>query len=252
MLQTDQRLRARGTNAAASSVTPPVSIHVDRDTPGVSIDLTTELRWFFDGPLPSDVQAWFMPSGLGLLEHRSDTYLLDEPLDVGVKERSRRLLELKLRTCPPEPVTLRDSAHGCLETWRRWSPADQLVSVDSDAAWLAVEKVIVKRRFGTDGREKLLSESTRALTGDGCDAEIAALSVDGRQAWTFALAAFGEPDSHFRSLELALRSVCRRQAPADRLRLQVEDSYGFPEWISRMSRVPPRVTNGHAPRPELL
>ena len=238
MLQIDHALNDRSANRLTRTVMPLVSPRLDQDLPGVSVDLTTELRWFFDGLLPADVRSWFMPKGVGLLEGRCDTYLLDGRLDMGVKQRSRRTLELKIRTGLSEPASVADGVHGSVETWRRWSPADHLLSLDDDAVWVDVDKMIVKRRFGTDGQEKLLSESTRTMTGEGCDAEIAALSTNGRESWTLAFAAFGPPDTHRHSLRTAWRSLSMRQAPPDRLQLDIGRSYGYPEWIPKVMQSP--------------
>ncbi len=244
MLQTDHALRDHGASHLTRIVTPLVSPRIGRDLPGVSIDLTTELRWFFDGPLPADVRAWFMPKGIGLLERRSDRYLLDGRLDMGVKQRSRRTLELKLRTGLPQPASIADDVHGLVETWQRWSPADGLLTLYDDTVWVDIDKTIVKRRFGTDGQEKQLSESTRAMTGEGCDMEIAALSANGREAWTFAFAAFGQPDTQRDSVSTAWRSLSMRHAPPDRLQLDIGWCYGYPEWISKVMQLPTPTQNG--------
>lgn len=247
MLQIDHTLNERSANRLARAALPLVPPRVDRDLPGVMIDPTTELRWFFDGPLPSDVRSWFMPKGVGLLERRCDTYLLDGRVDRGVKQRSRRTLELKKRMGLSEPTSVADEVHGNVEMWRRWSPADRLLSLDDDTVWVEIEKMIVKRRFRTDGQEEHLTESTRAMAGEGCDAEIAALAANGREAWTMAFAAFGQPDTHRSSLRTAWRSLSTRQAPPDRLQLVVGRSYGYPEWISRVIRSPSPPQNGFSP-----
>jgi hypothetical protein len=251
MLQIDHALKDGGANRLTRTVMPLVSPRVGRDLPGVSIDLTTELRWFFDGPLPADVWAWFRPKGVGLLERRSDAYLLDGRLDMGVKQRSRRTLELKLRMGLPQPASIADDVHGLVETWQRWSPADGLLTLHDDTVWVDIDKTIVKRRFGTDGQPKLLSESTRAMTGEGCDMEIAALSANGRETWTFAFAAFGQPDTQRDSLNMAWRSLSMRDAPPDRLHLHIGRSCGYPEWISKVRPLPTPPPNGFSgPQPE--
>lgn len=251
MPQIDNALKDPSANRLTSTVMPLVSARVDRDLPGVSVDLTTELRWFFDGPIPAAVRSWFMPNGVGLLEHRCDTYLLDGRLDIGVKQRSGRTLELKLRTGLSEPASVADDVNGRLETWRRWSPADRLLAMDGETVWVGIEKMIVKRRFGTDGQERLLSESTRAMTGEGCDAEIAALSANGREAWTFAFAAFGQPDTHRDLLRTTWQSLIMRQPPPDGLRLLIGCSYGYPAWISKvMQMATPSQNDVSRPHPE--
>jgi hypothetical protein len=221
-----------------SAVMLPVATQVDQDLPGVSVDLTAELRWFFDGPLPTEVWSWFTRNDAGLVEHRCDTYRLDERLDVGVKQRSGRTLELKMRMRQPEPSSVADDVNGRIETWQRWSPADGLLSLDDDAVWIDIDKTIVKRRFRTDGREQPLSNQTRAMTGDGCDVEIAALSMNGQEAWTFAFAAFGELDTHRDALGAAWRALVEQQPRPDELRLHIGRSYGYPEWIARATDIP--------------
>ena len=251
MLRIDHSLTDHRANRLTRAVMPLVPPRADRDLSGVSVDATTELRWFFGGPLPADVRSWFRPNGVGLLERRCDTYLLDGRVDMGVKQRSRRTLELKLRTGRPEPASVAEDVHGSVETWRRWSPADRLLFLDDATIWVDIDKTIVKRRFGVDGQEQLLSESTRAMTGEGCDAEIGALSANGREAWTFAFAAFGKPGTHHDSLSTAWRSLVIRQARPARLQLLIGCSYGYPEWISKVMQLPTPPHDGvSGPHPE--
>lgn len=203
------------------------------DLPGVSVDLTTEVRWFFEGPLPADVRAWFTCCSIGLTEQRCDAYHLDGRLDIGVKQRSQQTLEMKLRTRSPEPISLSGDVNGSVETWRRWSPADALLSLDNRAAWINVEKTVFKRRYDTAGREHPLSQANRAMTGEGCDVEIGALRARGQEAWTFAFAAFGRPETHRESLSYAWRSLVAAGTRPDQLRLDINESSGYPEWIAK-------------------
>ena len=206
---------------------------MQRNQPTVSIDLTMELRWFFDGRLPPEVQSWFTSEGVGLTERRRDTYRLDGRDDIGVKQRSQRTLELKRRTRPPEPSSVADDARGHIETWRRWSPADGLLDLDDNTLWGDIDKMIVKRRFGIDGERRPLSEQSRAMTGDGCDAEIVALSANGTEGWSFAFAAFGHPDTQRTSLDAAWRSLVERRSRPEQLRLDLSRSYGYPQWLTQ-------------------
>lgn len=212
----------------------PVEIGMKRNPHDVSIDLTLELRWFFDGRLPPEVRSWFTSGGVGLTERRCDTYRLDGSDDTGVKRRSQRTLELKRRTLPPEAASIAHDAHGRIETWRRWSPADEVLVPTHNAVWGDIDKTIIKRRFGTDGHEIPLSEQSRAMTGDGCDAEIVALSANGQDSWSFAFAAFGRADTQRRSLEAAWASLGERRTPPAQLQLVTGRSYGYPEWLTQV------------------
>ena len=59
-----------------------------------SVTDTGELRWFAPGPIPPEVLTWF---GGTAVEERCDTYRLDGRDDMGLKLRSGKLLELKVR-----------------------------------------------------------------------------------------------------------------------------------------------------------
>lgn len=199
----------------------------------VTIDLTTEARWFFDGPLPTDIRDWFTRRGsAGLAETRSDLYRVDSHVDLGLKRRAGSLLELKLRLGESTPFELGDGCAGLVERWQRWSPADERVNLDEHARWQAVDKAIVKRRFDGDGRERILTEEQRPMTGTGCDVEIVGIRFDGRQYWSFAFAAFGPLPSHRRSLAAAWETVRGDHEP-EPLSLTPSRSCGYPEWLHR-------------------
>ena len=162
---------------------------------------------------------------------------------MGVKRRFRTVLELKLRQGPPEPIFMGPDLDGWLEIWQRWTPADGRVILSENATWVDVEKTVIKRRFGHTGQELPLSEETRAMTGRGCDVEIATVSLRGRRGWTFAFAAFGPADSQRSSLDLASATVLRSGPRPRQLQLRSADSCGYPEWLARFERAHPRRRN---------
>ena len=206
----------------------------ETEPPPVTVDLTTEVRWFVDGRLPHDVAAWFTDGGRsGLAEDRRDTYRLDGQADIGVKRRYQRILELKLRTPVADSGFVRPEAHGRLERWQRWSPADGRIYLTDHANWADVDKSVVKRRFDLDGREVPLTEETRPMQGTGCDAEVASVTVDGHTAWTFAFAAFGDEDRHRDLLAAAWGALLAGRRRPGRLQLRHGDSCGYPEWMAR-------------------
>lgn len=216
--------------AAPSHQAPPRTSGPGED---VKVDETTELRWFFDGALPSDVSMWFTKSGTaGLGEDRCDSYRVDGMTDIGVKWRFGTKLELKLRHEPSSQLHLAAHVAGRLESWQRWSPADGAVQVQDDMKWQDANKSIVKRRFDARGREVPLTSETRAMSGDGCDAEVVAIRLGDREAWSFALAAFGPTSDHRPMLEAAWCGLVGDQAPPTPLRLDEHRSCGYPEWLA--------------------
>ncbi len=234
----------------SSQLAPPALLTTPEDQPSnaepadpdirvdVAIDLTTEVRWFFDGPLPTDVRTWFDGVGLGLEESRCDRYRLDGETHIGLKQRAGTILELKLRQGPPGRIKVGRDLDGQLETWRRWSPADRLTYLTEHTIWVDIFKHITKRRFLPDGTEAPLSRENRAMTGVGCDAEVAALEIEGEPHWTFAFAAFGPVDSHERSLETAWASLASGRPRPKGLRLDFTRSCGYPSWMANFLSLP--------------
>ena len=200
----------------------------------IKVDLTSELRWFFDGRPPEELVSWFtLGAATGLTEVRWDAYCVDDAVDVGVKRRFKRVLELKVRQGRPELFAVAPGLDGWLETWQRWSPADGRIHLTEDTKWIDVHKTITKRRFTGDGEELPLTEDNRAMTGQGCDVEIAIISIEGRTGWTFAFAAFGPVECHRSLLNLAWTRLLAGGAVPTPLRLHATNSLGYPAWITR-------------------
>lgn len=217
-----------------TAVTQPLRAGSSSNPIEVSVDLTSELRWFFDDLIPDELVSWFtQDAATGLTEVRCDAYLLNHAIDIGVKRRFKEVLELKVRQGPPEPFAIAPGLDGALETWQRWSPADGHVHLTEDTAWIDVHKTITKRRFTADGAEQPLSEASRAMTGQACDVEIATLSIEGRTGWTFAFAAFGPVEHHRSLLEVAWAALLDGRGVPEPLRLHPTNSFGYPEWITK-------------------
>jgi len=191
---------------------------------------TTELRWFVRGSLPAAVAVWFTGS-TGVLEERIDTYLLDSRDGVGVKRRFRQTLELKIRQSLDERIEFGDGLAGPLELWRRWSPAEGLVEHGVDERWVDVHKSVVKRRFLLDGTEVAFSPVVDA-TGAGCDVEVAGVTIDDVQWWTFAFAAFGPPATQRETLLASWQALVAATPCPEPFEPRAARAMGYPEWLT--------------------
>ncbi len=205
----------------------------DRFPEVVTITDTTELRWFAEGQLPAAIDAWFTHDhSAGFVEERCDTYLLDDRFDTGVKRRFGHKLELKVRRSIGERIDLGPGLAGRLEVWRRWSPAECLIVPSLSAPWADVCKTVVKRRFSVDGSEIMISADDRAMTGAGCDVEIAAVTVNDITAWTFAFAAFGPVDGRSSALVASIDALVADGVPPEHFGPFFGLSSGYPEWLA--------------------
>ena len=191
---------------------------------------TTELRWFVPGPLPPDVHVWFTGS-TGVSEERCDTYLLDGRGDIGVKRRSGETLELKVRQSLDGRIELGEGLAGSLEVWRKWSPAEGLVTDGTDGWWADVHKSVVKRRFCLDGTEIAFSPDPHAA-GAGCDVEVAGVTVGAVQAWTFAFAAFGPPANRRDALLASWRALVAGTPCPESFEPGAGQAMGYPQWLT--------------------
>ncbi len=214
----------------------------NRTAPGLDVAIldTTEMRWFADGPLPDDIEAWFTRSGSrGTTEHRCDTYRIDGRHDTGVKHRSRETPELKMRLAVDGTLALEPGPAGTLETWRRWSPAHDHAD---HADHLLVEDVckrVIKRSFSVFGDEIV----TGPPIDSGCEAEVAAVSIGAAEAWTFAFAAFGPAATRQDSLLACWRALLTPAPPPGRFTPSLRRSCGYPEWLAgafASGRIPER------------
>ena len=193
---------------------------------------TTELRWFADGPLPSEVLDWLTDRGsAGALEHRADTYRVDDRADVGVKHRSLRTLELKQRLAVRDILELEPGLAGPIEEWRRWSPAGDRVTVGTDDIWLEVRKRTYKRRFIGDATETRWTSDIPIGVVSGCDVEVTSLTIGEVESWTFALAAFGPAERRVDALVMGWNAIRGPELP-DGFIEQLRLSCGYPEWLA--------------------
>jgi hypothetical protein len=226
-------------HVAWTGAAPELRSHeLDRLAPVPAAIETTELRWFQEGPLPSSVYSWMTNDGaVGAMEERCDLYRMDGRVDVGVKLRAQSVLELKVRqsttsTTPSNVGRLGAGGPpgGVVEVWRKWSPADQLVSVGFER-WVEVRKTIVKRRFTITGTEVAVLELP-APVGPFCDVEIVAIDDGSAAAWSFAFAAQGSRRSRHASIGTAWRTLASLAAPSPPS-LDFAVSCGYPEWLGR-------------------
>ena len=199
---------------------------------------TIELRWFTPGALPLDVVEWFTRQGrTGAVEQRCDTYRLDDRDDLGVKYRFGTVPEVKKRLST-ETVAVEDlGLAGRLETWRKWSPADQLVDSSGDR-WVEVHKTITKRRFSTEGREVAITGPL--LLEAGTDVEIVAVTMGEVEMWSFAFAAYGPSSERCAAIAACCKTVLAPTTPAS-LVLAASSSASYPGWLATIA-APPDLT----------
>ena len=205
--------------------------------PSVAVLDTSEVRWFSGGSPPPAVVDWFTLSGMaGTLEERIDTYQLHRLHDIGVKRRSRTALEVKVRRDIGDPLTIAPGLSAPFEEWRKWSPRlGDPMSPSPDTPWIDLEKTVLTRTFmlGDEEIEGPASHDDDSLSG--CDVEVAAVTVAGLDAWSFAFEAFGPKMSRRSAIAAAWTALVDASGVPEGLESHFTFVGGYPEWLARVA-----------------
>jgi hypothetical protein len=201
---------------------------------------TLELRWFHEGPLPEDVEHWFLRDPrFGYIlapeacERRLEHYLVADTADgLDLKVREGRI-QLKQRTGTLPAVSDGQHCAGIPESWTKWVwrcpdlPGAGGASAQDDFT-LEVRKVKYQRRIQlvTRGDAKIARFEPEGL---GFFVEVATATVSNRTWWTLAFDVepdLGEGDPAARLREAFLWTL--EGYPAGRLHdLQVTNSFSY-------------------------
>lgn len=179
---------------------------------------TLELRWFFSGAVPDDLDTWF-PLAAGS-ERRVDRYLRLRRHDLGVKRRNGGPIEMKLRRSR-RPWLLPDGRVGHSEQWTKWRPR----RFDTGpGVWHDVIKQVRTMPLALDGRPTSAPDGHNPV----CEAELAVIEFHGSSWWTFALEVSGPAE-----LQPALLGIGARWAwEGPMVDLIGDDTgLGYPAWL---------------------
>lgn len=192
---------------------------------------TVEVRWFFTGEIPPDVDAWFAHSGRFPTPptRRTDHYLRHPDDALGLKLREGRI-EAKQRTARLGLVNFGPHARGVVETWRKWSfPLAE--TQDVDAAWTAVTKARRLHHFAIAPDAQLIAIHPQTVAARGCDWELTAVSTAGQAWWTLGLEAFGPGPTRETDL---LRVARHFLGGVDTPPLPASNSGSYPWWLAQL------------------
>lgn len=250
--------------------TPPSRVLVKDDTsraeataepsPKGSPGSSTEIRWFFPGRVPAEVQGWFSKqSRLGdpikegenrkrACEERPDLYLIaSEAPHLGVKLREGKL-EIKLLIESKPQKSSSNKPLGNAETWRKWGwkyakdlrqdkaerefddrVAAAFISKTPEEQRLEVLKKRCQRKFefSPSGPPKPVSPGAKVAAGIA--AEVTELKVADKDWWTMAIEVVGEVREPFGALQDSVLWLLEDYpGPA----LDVTSSYSYPHWVA--------------------
>lgn len=200
------------------------------------MNVTTEVRWFYQGKVPAQVHRWFhdQPLAPTPLETREDLYLcLPDTVTLGVKLR-QGAIELKKRVDDRGMQSLSAQVVGHVETWIKWSFAiDEQQSGNleqvPDGEWVTVQKSRQQRLYHVDAAQTIRAIASSVQVEQGCYLELAEISIHDQPWFSLGFEAFGQPDRTVRNLALVSHYLTTSPNFPP---FQAENSLSYPAWLA--------------------
>lgn len=204
---------------------------------------TYELRWFYPGSIPEDIQNWFEQHCLihpqQPPEERSDFYLYSPECQfLGIKLREGRL-DVKWRTMNLGVVSFGEFVEGKVEKWGKWLCCDptqesfQPSQVLANPLWVSVQKVRYSQIYQVTPEFSLQPVSTSEDIDNGCGVELTHLVIQNNAWWSLAFEAFGEDAHLMNNLHVTASWVFNTYGSA---KLLAADSFAYPSWLALVCR----------------
>ncbi len=201
---------------------------------------TAEVRWFYQGGIPGDVQSWFdhVAEEPILQPARLDTYL-EQPNNsgLGIKLRQGRI-EIKQRVREFGKVDFEHKVSGVVESWRKWSfliaqeQMGHLPPAILGDSWMQIRKERSLFSFEIIDRE-VKPTSLPDYSSGGCNVELTLINVERETWWSLGLEAFGDEKTNYNRLEIAAHHVFSK---SPRPGLAAQSSFGYPQWLENVRK----------------
>jgi hypothetical protein len=195
---------------------------------------TVEVRWFQQGQVDPDVQAWFHRVAEHAEEQspRTDYYLQEANAGgIGIKLREG-LVEIKERRHFYGRVEFHPHVRGIVDGWRKWSfPYPEDIDLGDSAAfdqsWIGVEKArwLALFQVEDDGVEAAPGSTEPSF---GCGLELTRVEARESIWWSVGLEAFGAKDQNYERLITTADHIF---STADPPRFQADHSYAYTKWL---------------------
>ena len=132
---------------------------------------STEIRWFFEGNIPINVDKILEETSLDPSEKRTDHYLLLQGWDnIGIKIRNSRLEIKRRRDAQPYGIS-KLNISGNIERWERWgwndkivcNEIEQLIDKDDKNTWMGVDKKRWQKKFNVRDNDLITVHSQELI-----------------------------------------------------------------------------------------
>jgi hypothetical protein len=211
------------------------------------ISLSAEVRWFFNGAIPTIVKKWFKSSPLrSNPEKRTDTYLIfPKAKSCGVKFRNSKF-EIKSLVEDRGNRNFAAKARGAIRIWEKWSTkGESIVQLKQEATlnkaiWVDVKKKRIIRKFSADSSQirEVDASDKKGFPDNGCNVELTRVKIHQNPYWSLAFGAFGKEDTLIDNLSKTVRILLsEKECPftslceSSEISLSEEKCHSYPSFL---------------------
>ena len=185
---------------------------------------TTEVRWFFQGFIPTEVQDWFDGFAKPIVQPvRTDLYLPGLDASIGIKLREGNL-EVKHRTAVHGVVDFSRNVSGLVESWVKWGFEVQ----DENLPWVRVQKNRQIFYFTVSDQGEVHLNDQDILPEQGGGVEVASVKLNDLDWWTVGLEVIGPVDKQLDVLNIHGATLFNNLVNYS---LQIESSSAYPKFL---------------------
>lgn len=169
---------------------------------------SSEIRWFFSGEIPNEVENWF----IGITKNLNHDLIDDNYLkfsgssNVGVKYRNGNL-EIKPLIKDLGEFIINEKATGKIEIWEKWSEPVEASTFKFGPEWIWVRKERKLKKFIIKADE--IHEAKRGMEiSVGCNLELTRINYkDNKLSWSLAFEAFEKKGTGLDILKKVVKKV---------------------------------------------
>lgn len=204
--------------------------------------ISNELRWFYPGSIPEDIELWFKKNCLldssQPPEEREDLYLYSPSDFLGIKLRQGRL-EVKWRKSELGIIRFGDSVEGKAEKWGKWLCEDsakesfQPTTVANTPSWVSVQKVRYSQLYQIVPEFPPQAVSANEGIDNACSVELTRLLIRENRWWSLAFEASGEEACLMDNLQKTASWIFNTYHWS---KLLAADSFAYPSWLELVCR----------------
>jgi hypothetical protein len=207
------------------------------------MDDTLEVRWFVEGPPPSEVVNWIRSLGAGAESARTDLYLVSDDPAMNVKLREGKV-QTKHRIGDRTPISFAENVEGIQERWVKWSfptieQHHDLFEADPTGLWVPVHKERLRLKIPAEEQPSLCSPMIEPNPAEA-KIELTEVRSSNREGWTICMEAEGRPEALPGTLQQTGNYLFGKETPPS---LSPDHSFGYARWIQTLeSRSDPAST----------